>query len=86
MKVTATFFALLATALAPTLVAANPLYTTCVACHGAKGEGNKALNAPAIASQEAWYIARQLKNFKEGIRGTHEKDMYGMQMRPMAMK
>jgi cytochrome c oxidase subunit 2 len=85
MKIKVMLLALLATALTPALVAANPLYTTCVACHGAKGEGNKALNAPAIASQEAWYIARQLKNFKEGIRGTHEKDMYGMQMRPMAM-
>jgi cytochrome c oxidase subunit 2 len=69
----------------PTIASANPLYTTCVACHGAKGEGNKALNAPAIASQEAWYVARQLNNFKAGIRGSHPKDMYGMQMRPMAM-
>lgn len=69
----------------PAVASANPLYTTCVACHGAKGEGNKALNAPAIASQEAWYVARQLNNFKAGIRGAHPKDMYGMQMRPMAM-
>ena len=32
-----------------------------------------------------WYIARQLKNFKKGIRGSHEKDIYGQQMRPMSM-
>lgn len=69
----------------PSMVIANPFYTTCVACHGAKGEGNQSLNAPAIASQEAWYVARQLQNFKTGVRGSHEKDMYGMQMRPMAM-
>ena len=63
----------------------KPLYQVCVACHGAKGEGNKALNAPRLAGQEDWYIVRQLKNFKEGIRGTNPKDIYGMQMRPMAM-
>lgn len=60
-------------------------YTTCVACHGDKGQGNKALNSPKIAGQETWYIVRQLKNFKAGIRGAHPKDIYGQQMRPMAM-
>jgi len=60
-------------------------YATCVACHGANGEGNKALNAPKIAGLPDWYIARQLHSFKNGIRGTHKRDIYGMQMRPMAM-
>lgn len=60
-------------------------YTTCVACHGDKGQGNKALNAPKIAGQETWYMVRQLKNFKAGIRGANPKDIYGQQMRPMAM-
>ena len=60
-------------------------YVTCTACHGAQGEGNKALNAPKIAGLPDWYVARQLKSFKKGIRGTHEKDIYGQQMRPMAM-
>ena len=61
------------------------LYTTCVACHGPDGAGNKALNAPRISGQMDWYVARQLKNFKKGIRGSHEKDIYGQQMRPMSM-
>ena len=61
------------------------LYAVCVACHGPDGAGNKTLNAPAIAGQEIWYLERQLKNFKTGIRGTNSKDIYGMQMRPMAM-
>ena len=26
------------------------LYATCASCHGANGEGNQALNAPAIGS------------------------------------
>ena len=60
------------------------LYATCLACHGANGEGNKALNAPRLAGQEEWYVARQLKNFKDGIRGADANDIYGQQMRPMA--
>ena len=61
------------------------LYGVCASCHGADGGGNKALNAPRISGQKAWYIARQLTNFKSGIRGSHEKDIYGQQMRPMSM-
>ena len=60
-------------------------YAVCAACHGANGMGNKALNAPAIAGQNDWYIVRQLYNFKNGIRGADPKDSYGQQMRPMAM-
>ena len=60
-------------------------YATCIACHGEQGEGNKALNSPKIAGLQDWYIARQIHSFKKGIRGSHEKDVYGMQMRPMAM-
>ncbi len=60
-------------------------YAVCAACHGANGMGNKALNAPQIAGQEPWYLERQLKNFKGGIRGADPKDTYGMQMRPMAL-
>ena len=60
-------------------------YAVCLACHGAEGMGNKALNAPQIAGQSIWYLKRQLKNFKKGIRGADAKDTYGMQMRPMAL-
>ncbi len=58
-------------------------YVTCAACHGANAEGNKALNAPALAGQEAWYVERQLSNFKAGVRGTGA-DVLGAQMAPMA--
>ena len=60
-------------------------YAVCQACHGVDGMGNKALNSPKIAGQEPWYLERQLKNFKAGIRGADPKDKYGMQMRPMAL-
>jgi cytochrome c oxidase subunit 2 len=57
------------------------LYVTCLACHGAKGEGNRALGAPNIAGKEAWYLERQLNSFADGTRGTSNGDGYGAQMR-----
>ncbi len=68
-----------------TVFAEEASYAICVTCHGADGAGNIALNSPAIAGQESWYLETQLKNFKSGIRGAHKADMYGMQMRPMAL-
>jgi cytochrome c553 len=58
---------------------------TCAICHGASAEGNVVFNAPRLAGQESWYVARQLKNFAEGIRGSDPRDVFGLQMRPMAM-
>ena len=56
--------------------------TLCRACHGDKGQGMEALHAPALSHQEDWYLKRQLQNFKKGIRGFHENDVYGKQMSP----
>lgn len=76
---------------APTVLAAGDaekgktLYNICSACHGANAEGMAALNAPANAGQDPWYMTRQLKNFRAGIRGAHPDDTFGAQMRPMAM-
>ena len=63
------------------------LYATCMACHGANGEGNplEAISAPSFAGLSDWYIIQQLKNFKAGIRGTHAKDAKGMIMRNMTL-
>ncbi|MDH3978262.1 MAG: c-type cytochrome [Gammaproteobacteria bacterium] len=60
-------------------------YATCAACHGQNGEGNQQLNAPKLAGLEPWYFKQQINAYKEGLRGTHEDDIYGQQMRPMAM-
>ena len=60
------------------------LYTTCAACHGERGEGRWAMNAPALAGRTDWYTVTQLKNFREGIRGSHPADLYGDQMMMMA--
>ena len=64
--------------------AGKKAYEPCVACHGENGEGNKSLNAPRLSRQHDWYLVRQIQNFKQGIRGSHPKDIYGAQMRPMA--
>jgi cytochrome c oxidase subunit II len=69
---------------APDLAAGEAQYAACVACHGPDGNGNKDLNAPRLAGVPAWYVERQLHNFRSGARGTHEDDVYGQQMRPFA--
>ncbi len=60
------------------------LFATCAGCHGPEGQGNPGLNAPKIAGLEAWYLVRQLQNFKAGARGAHPDDQYGQQMKPFA--
>ncbi|MCP4124826.1 MAG: c-type cytochrome [Bacteroidetes bacterium] len=60
------------------------LYRTCVACHGEDGRGIKSLNAPSLVNQEAWYLERQLKNFRSDIRGGDPEDTQGAQMAAMA--
>lgn len=66
------------------IAAGKAAYALCVVCHGANGEGNAAMKAPTLAGQEAWYLKRQLENFRSGLRGTADGDIYGMQMRPIA--
>ena len=61
------------------------IYTVCAYCHGADGMGKQALNAPRLAGSSDWYMARQLDNFKTGVRGAHPKDYYGFQMALMGI-
>ena len=53
----------------------------CSSCHGASAEGNNSLNAPVLAGLEGWYQLEQLRKFKSGLRGGHNKDIPGQQMR-----
>ncbi len=57
------------------------LYATCGACHGARGEGNQLLNAPALAGQSDWYLVRQLDKYRAGARGYDPADTLGQQMK-----
>jgi cytochrome c oxidase subunit 2 len=64
--------------------AGKQLYAVCAACHGVQAEGNPALHAPKLSGQADWYLKRQLKYYKHGTRGTHDKDVFGKMMAPMA--
>jgi cytochrome c oxidase subunit 2 len=77
-------FAQTAAQVAGDAAAGQSLYAVCAACHGLQAEGNPALNAPKLSGQGDWYLKRQLQYFKNGARGTHEKDVFGKMMAPMA--
>jgi cytochrome c oxidase subunit 2 len=65
--------------------AALLLKTACASCHGLAGEGNRQLGAPSIAGLPAWHVGIQLRKFREGVRGTHARDVAGAQMRAVAL-
>lgn len=64
--------------------AGQRLYAPCAACHGPGAQGNRDLHAPRIAGLPEWYVTRQLRNFRTGLRGAAEDDVYGGQMARMA--
>ena len=43
--------------------AGRSLYPVCTACHGAEGQGNRAMNALKIAGQHGFYVLKQLTAF-----------------------
>lgn len=45
------------------------LYETCAACHGKKGEGVSDGTVPVIAGQPFTIVAKQLVDFRAGVRG-----------------
>jgi cytochrome c oxidase subunit 2 len=67
------------------LIIGKQLYASCVACHGAAAEGNAMVHAPKLTGQGKWYLQHQLANFKQGIRGSNEKDVNGKVMAAMSM-
>lgn len=75
---------------ASTLAAADPVLggdyfnQFCGACHGPTAGGNVALNAPALAGADDWYLFAQLQAFRDSRRGQHREDRTGRQMRSMA--
>lgn len=72
------------TALAADVERGKTLYAVCATCHGPEAEGLQEMNAPALAGREEWYLKRQMQNFKSGARGSDSRDVYGLQMAPMA--
>lgn len=84
MLCTGLMFTLMNVVQAADTSAGEKAYASCVACHGASGEGNVALGAPVLAGQYEAYLVRQLNNFRTGLRGADASDIRGMQMRGMA--
>ena len=56
----------------------------CTVCHGVQMMGNSIIKAPRLSGMERWYVENQLRAFKKGWRGKHEKNVVGMEMQPMA--
>ena len=42
------------------------------------------MNAPRLAGLDSWYLATQLKHFRDGVRGDQRADQHGQQMVAMA--
>lgn len=55
----------------------------CLACHGDSAQGLKEANTGSLAILEDWYLLTQLRNYKSGRRGYHEKDIEGQAMRAL---
>lgn len=64
--------------------AAGADFAACAVCHGEKGEGNESIMAPPIARLNDWYVASQIRKYREGIRGGAEGDDVGATMRAIA--
>lgn len=66
------------------VAAGQAAFALCAACHGADAEGNQSLNAPKLAGQPGWYLARQMRKFKDGVRGGAPGDEIASQMMTIA--
>lgn len=64
----------------PLPAAIADIVQTCATCHGAAGEGNADMQAPALNRLDRHYISQQLVNFRTGKRGYHGDDSLGALM------
>ncbi len=61
-------------------------YQACIICHERDGSGRVDKTAPPIAGMADWYVAGQLRKFRDGWRGTNPKDVPGStMMRPVSI-
>lgn len=58
-------------------------YKLCASCHGFQGQGNQLVGAPRLAGLEGWYLERQIRHFRDGVRGMARDDTSGQQMARM---
>ena len=55
----------------------------CMACHRYNASGEKVFGSPPLYGLQDWYIAMQLKKFRDGVRGAHKEDIKGAKMHQM---
>ena len=60
--------------------------THCSTCHGSQLQGNVALQAPALAGMEPWYLDEQLRAYSQLQRGAagFDRDPAGKEMQSVA--
>ncbi|MEZ4742415.1 MAG: c-type cytochrome [Bdellovibrionota bacterium] len=74
-----------ATEIKGSVIAGEERYKLCSSCHGPEGKGMQAIGGPPLTQSSDWYLLKQLKNFKQGIRGGDaQKDPTGATMKGMA--
>lgn len=56
------------------------LFDVCQSCHGVNGEGVRSTGAPRLTGVQDWYLIRQLRKFRSGVRGANSSDKHGQQM------
>lgn len=64
--------------------AGREFFAVCESCHGVRAEGNRVLDAPAIAAMEPAYFVRQIRNFQRGVRGGGDGNSPAQAMRAMS--
>jgi cytochrome c553 len=52
----------------------------CAPCHAPNGNGYQSEFSPKISGQEAWYLSRQLMNFRNDLRGDNDGEIWAKQM------
>jgi cytochrome c553 len=55
------------------------LYTSCAGCHGDWAQGRPEMHAPCLVGLGAGYVTRQLRLFRDALRGRSD-DTYGFMM------
>lgn len=52
----------------------------CAVCHGEEGGGIADVQGTPLAGQLDVYLAQQIRNYRSGLRGAHDADVFGRQM------
>ncbi|MEO0422044.1 MAG: Rid family hydrolase [Pseudomonadota bacterium] len=69
----------LASAASQATVDAAASYPACAGCHGEDAGGNRALGAPALAGQNAWYLRKRMEAFVGAEDAVEDSNLLAMQ-------